>query len=105
MVRLQNRIAVGLEVLQFFTSTEWDFRSDNFKGIKNVLTSAEREMQVKNLKLIEGKSEIFLFRFLMDTTQIADPREHLKNMLLGGRVYCMKEPLSTLPKARRQIKM
>jgi hypothetical protein len=29
----------------------------------------------------------------------------LKNSLLGARQYCVKDPLSTLPKARLQHKM
>jgi fatty acyl-CoA reductase len=41
----------------------------------------------------------------MDTREMPDKREYMKNVLLGGRVYCMKEPLSTIPKARIQMKM
>lgn len=31
--------------------------------------------------------------------------EYLRDTLLGGRQYCLKEPLSTLPKARIQLKL
>lgn len=34
-----------------------------------------------------------------------DTNDYLKQIILGGRQYCMKEPLSTLPKARMQLKM
>lgn len=40
----------------------------------------------------------------MDTSEI-DDSEYLKRTILGGRQYCLKEPLTTLPKARRQLKM
>jgi hypothetical protein len=31
--------------------------------------------------------------------------EYLKDSMLGGRVFCLKEPLSSIPKARIQVKM
>lgn len=40
----------------------------------------------------------------MDTDGIPDI-EYLKRSILGGRQYCLKEPLTTLPKARRQMKV
>lgn len=40
----------------------------------------------------------------MDTDGIPDI-EYLKRSILGGRQYCLKEPLTTLPKARRQLKV
>ena len=43
-------------------------------------------------------------RFNMDMEHI-DEKEYMKRTLLGGRQYCLKEPLSTLPKARMQLKM
>lgn len=43
-------------------------------------------------------------RFNMDTDGIPD-LEYLKRSILGGRQYCLKEPLTTLPKARRQLKV
>lgn len=40
----------------------------------------------------------------MDTDPIPDI-EYMKRSILGGRQYCLKEPLTTLPKARRQMKL
>lgn len=47
------------------------------------------------------------YRFYMDTRIITKDIElvYLRDTLLGGRQYCMKEPLSTLPKARIQLRM
>lgn len=51
--------------------------------------------------------QCYFDRFYMDTTIVSPEmeKEYLKDSFLGGRVYCMKEPLSTLPKARIQMKM
>lgn len=42
-------------------------------------------------------------RFNMDMEPV-DVAEYMKRSILGGRQYCLKEPLSTLPKARMQMR-
>lgn len=37
MIRIQNKIADGLDVLQFFTMRQWDFKEENYRGIANYL--------------------------------------------------------------------
>jgi alcohol-forming fatty acyl-CoA reductase len=86
MIRVQKKIFVGLEVLQFFTTRRWDFRSDNFKAIREKLSPEEQEIFNTN-------------------TEEVNQDDYLKNCILGGRQYCLKEPLSTIPKAKIQMKM
>ncbi|XP_065369886.1 putative fatty acyl-CoA reductase CG5065 isoform X2 [Calliphora vicina] len=85
LVRVQKRIAIGLDVLQFFTTRAWDFKSNNFRELYKILTAEEKKI------------------FKINTDDI-DDSEYLKNCILGGRQYVVKEPLSTLPKARVQLK-
>jgi fatty acyl-CoA reductase len=87
MVHVQKRIAVGLEVLQFFTMHHWNFKSSNFNGLIKEQSPEEYEM------------------FLFDSENSGEVWDYLKNSLLGARQYCVKDPLSTLPKARLQHKM
>ncbi|XP_043523994.1 putative fatty acyl-CoA reductase CG5065 [Frieseomelitta varia] len=82
MVRLQNRISVGLEVLQYFTTREWVFHNTN-------LLIMWGEMSAEDKKI-----------FPIDFLSI-DDATYIKTCILGARQYCMKENLSTLPKARR----
>jgi fatty acyl-CoA reductase len=88
MVHLQNRITLGLDLLSFFTLRKWNFKSENFQKIREkYLTDEEHKM------------------FYVDTTETQnDEEEYIKNVALGARQYMMKESLSTLPKARLQIK-
>lgn len=37
-------------------------------------------------------------------TQDVAPKDYIKTVILGGRQYCLKEPLSTIPKARMQLR-
>lgn len=87
MVYVQKRIATGLEVLQFFTMHQWNFKSENFNGLVALQTPDEYEM------------------FLFDSQNTGDEWEYLKNSMLGARQYCIKEPLSSLPRARVIHKM
>lgn len=86
MVRIQKKIFVGLGMLQFFTTRQWDFRSENFKAVYRNLSPEEKEI------------------FNMNTEEV-EQNEYLTNCILGGRQYCLKEPLSTIPKAKIQLKM
>lgn len=87
MVYVQKRIAIGLEVLQFFTMRQWNFKSESFNGLIKKQTPDEYDM------------------FLFDSQYVGDDWEYLKNSMLGARQYCVKEPLSTLPRARVIHKM
>lgn len=89
MIRVQNKISTGLDVLQFFTMRNWNFSSQKFKDLNKELSPEEYKM------------------FFIDTEAVPDSFEDqfIKNTILGGRQYVLKEPLSTLPRARIQMKM
>lgn len=86
MVRIQKRISNGLDVLQYFTTREWKFYNHKFIKMYNELSQIDKKI------------------FPMMSYDI-DLNEYLKDIILGSRQYCMKEDLSTLPKARRHQKM
>ncbi|KAL0125704.1 hypothetical protein PUN28_004638 [Cardiocondyla obscurior] len=86
MVRIQKRISDGLEVLQYFTTREWKFYNDKY------------------LKLDKDQSDYDRNNFRIVRYDI-DINTYFKHIILGARQYCMKENLSTLPKARRHQKM
>lgn len=86
MIRVQKKIYVGLGVLQFFTTRRWNFRAENVMKIYEQLSPKEKKI------------------FNMNTEEV-EAIEYLKDVILGGRQYCLKEPLSTLPKARIQLKL
>lgn len=48
---------------------------------------------------------IVLNRFLIDCKMYTDEYNYIENAVLGGRQYCAKDPLSTLPTARVVNKM
>ncbi|XP_037045960.1 putative fatty acyl-CoA reductase CG5065 isoform X2 [Bradysia coprophila] len=86
MCRIQTRISQGLELLQFFTTRKWDFRTEQFYAVGKQLSDRDLE----------------IFTVLMDEIDLL---EYMKRSLLGGRQYCLKEPLTSLPKARMQLRV
>ncbi|XP_055599486.1 putative fatty acyl-CoA reductase CG5065 isoform X2 [Uranotaenia lowii] len=86
MCRVQRMISQGLDLLQFFTTRQWDFKSQQYQAIQKTLSDADAEL------------------FNMDVDQI-ETKEYIKRVVLGGRQFCLKEPLSSLPKARVQLKI
>ncbi|XP_017865091.1 PREDICTED: putative fatty acyl-CoA reductase CG5065 [Drosophila arizonae] len=85
MVRVQTKISVGLEVLQFFTTRSWDFKSTHFQQIYKDISEADRKI------------------FKINTDDV-DDYEYLKTSILGGRQYVMKEPMTSLPRSRIQLR-
>lgn len=86
MVRVQKRIFVGMHVLQYFTTRKWRFNNQKTIELTNKLNEKEQKIfYISNVK--------------------PDKMKYLVETLLGARQYVMKEPLSTLPKARMQLKM
>ncbi|KAG7307567.1 hypothetical protein JYU34_007785 [Plutella xylostella] len=83
MVRIQNRISTGLEVLQYFTTREWWFDTHNFNALPSKLNAVDKET------------------FPMDLTIIED-EPYIESCMIGGKLYCLKEKMENLPKARLQ---
>nr|UEV87808.1 fatty acyl reductase 2 [Maruca vitrata] len=83
MVRIQNRITVGLEVLQYFTTREWWFDTGNFKDLTPPLNHVDLKTFPMDLSIIEDEP-------------------YIESCMIGGKLYCMKEKLENLPRARLQ---
>jgi fatty acyl-CoA reductase len=86
MVRIQYKIQDGLEVLQHFTTRQWKFKSTKFCALLKELNPVDREI------------------FFTDFEAIDDDK-YMETTVLGARQYCLKEPLSSLPRCRRNLKM
>lgn len=86
MVRVQKRIAVGMEVLQYFTMRGWNFKIENSKS------------------LIQNMSESDQNKFYLHNIDV-DIEKYMIQIMLGARQYCMKEPLINLDRARYHLKL
>ncbi|GLH04505.1 Putative fatty acyl-CoA reductase CG5065 [Gryllus bimaculatus] len=84
MVRLQRRISTGLDVLQYFTMRQWEFKNAHALALEQHMSPEERSV------------------FYISDVEV-DVADYLRNILLGARQYCMKEPLTSIPRARRHL--
>lgn len=86
MVRVQKRIAVGMEVLQYFTMRGWNFKIEKAKALINNLNEEDTR------------------KFFIHNTEI-EIEKYMIQVMLGARQYCMKEPLANLDRARFHLKL
>lgn len=86
MLRVQQKIEVGLEVLQYFTTHKWCFKNEKFLRIRDSMCPEDKKEFNMDFKVVEDLP-------------------YLRHCILGARQYLLKEPLENLPKARRTIKM
>ncbi|XP_022824114.1 putative fatty acyl-CoA reductase CG5065 [Spodoptera litura] len=82
MINLQKRISHGLNVLQYYTTKEWHFRNNNYKGLRNRITPEDNDV------------------FYTDASTL-NPDEYLKNYVLGTRKFCCHEDPANLPRAKK----
>lgn len=86
MVRVQEKISVGLEVLQYFTMRDWVFKNTKSMNLIKYLTP-------------EDKNTFYLQNVEYDI------KEYLTYSLLGARQYCLKENPNSIPFWRNVIKV
>ncbi|KAJ9597179.1 hypothetical protein L9F63_026931, partial [Diploptera punctata] len=86
MVRIQNRISVGLGILHYFALRSWKF--DNNKLLDTIKALPEEDRKT-------------FYTYDIDY----DVRTYMLHSMIGARVYLLKEPLSSIPNARRQLFM
>ncbi|KAK9501910.1 hypothetical protein O3M35_012545 [Rhynocoris fuscipes] len=86
MVYVQKRIGLGLKLLQYFTLRSWKVHVEKAAALINELQ--EDEKQIFYTSNVEYDIDDFMIK-----------------AILGAREYCLKEPNSTLPRARFQLKI
>ncbi|XP_026483587.2 putative fatty acyl-CoA reductase CG5065 [Vanessa tameamea] len=82
MVKLQKRIAGGLEVFHRYTIKEWCFKNEYFRSLSKRISKEDNEI------------------FYTDTL-LFNWDDYIKNYILGAKEFCCNEDLSTLPYARK----
>lgn len=85
MVRIQKKVFNGLELLHFFSTRDWIFKSEKFLSIADHLTEEDKQ--------------------LFPMAKLVPVKEYMLNTILGVRQYCLKEDLSSLPSCRRKQKL
>ncbi|CAH0382773.1 unnamed protein product [Bemisia tabaci] len=86
MLRIQGKISDGLKVLQYFTTREWRFLNDKVIALRHSMSQVDQDLFFLNFEDIE-------------------PVSYVKTCILGARVYILKEPLSSIPRCRRNLKI
>ena len=83
-VRLQKKIKKAVEVLEYFTTKQWEFTNDNFYMIMKELNETDNQIFNFDLKELNWKS-------------------YIEHYCLGTKVYLMKEDVKRLDECRIKI--
>ncbi|XP_015432085.1 PREDICTED: putative fatty acyl-CoA reductase CG5065 [Dufourea novaeangliae] len=85
LVRVQHKVNAGIELIQYYTTKQWDFRNDRMKKLQLELNESDRE------------------EFFMDTSSISWD-DYMLRYVLGIRQYCLKDDPSTIPRAQKVLR-
>lgn len=85
MLRVQKKILKALSALEFFTTNEWKFISDNMVHLRSKMHPADRDE----------------FNFDISTLNW---EEYFESYVLGARQYILKEDLKTLNSAKKHMR-
>lgn len=85
LVRVQNKVSSGLELLQYYTTREWEFKSEKFQHLQDRLNRIDQEI------------------FDTDTSQV-NWEQYLRVYILGMRTYILGESEKTIPHAKKVLR-
>ncbi|KAJ1521364.1 hypothetical protein ONE63_003040 [Megalurothrips usitatus] len=86
MVRVQNKIRSGHDLLCFFTMRQWQFENTNgFTLLWPTLNAKDQKT------------------FFINNEVHADKEDYLRKAVFGARTYCLKESPDTIKYCRRRI--
>ncbi|XP_043266217.1 fatty acyl-CoA reductase wat-like [Colletes gigas] len=81
MMKIYKKIHKFMDVLNYFTTRQWDFINDNFRSVLAKMSPEDRE------------------NFACDITRV-DWDNYFRFYIQGIRMYLIKDPIETLEKAR-----
>ncbi|KAM7359604.1 putative fatty acyl-CoA reductase CG5065 isoform 1-T2 [Cochliomyia hominivorax] len=84
LVRVQNKISTGLELLQYYTTKEWEFKCEKFQQLHTLLNPIDQEI------------------FDTDTSQV-NWEAYIRVYIMGMRTYILGESESTIPQAKKVL--
>lgn len=85
MVRIQKKFSKALKALQFFTTHEWHFESNNVTKLYSKLSEKDKEIFNFNIKQVNW-------------------RKYMDNYVLGIRHYILKDDASSLQEAKKNLR-
>ncbi|KAL7883033.1 hypothetical protein SRHO_G00006910 [Serrasalmus rhombeus] len=85
MMRIFNRLHKAIGLLEYFSSQDWDWNSDNMNMLLNQLSPEDRKT------------------FNFDVRQLNWP-EYIENYCIGTKKYVLNEDMSDIPAARQHLR-
>ena len=89
MIRVQKRLAKGIQVLNYYTTNQWNFDITNSTFMWNQMNEAEK------------------ITYQCDARDFSEEeaQKYFEDGILGARRYLLNQPDEKLPSAKRLLKM
>lgn len=84
-MKVQKKVSSGLELLQYYTTKEWEFKSENFQKLQSKLNRIDQNI------------------FDTDTSQV-NWEAYIRTYIMGMRTYILGESESTIPHAKKVLR-
>ncbi|KAL0281229.1 UNVERIFIED_CONTAM: hypothetical protein PYX00_002280 [Menopon gallinae] len=85
MVRIQKKFSKAIKALQFFTTHEWHFESNNIAKLYSKLSERDKELFNFNIKQVNW-------------------RKYMENYILGIKQFILKDDASSLQEAKNNLR-
>ena len=85
MVKVQKKVSSGLKLLQYYTTKEWEFKSENFQKLQTKLNRIDQDI------------------FDTDTSQV-NWEAYIRTYIMGMRTYILGESELTIPYAKKILR-
>ncbi|XP_034659810.1 putative fatty acyl-CoA reductase CG5065 [Drosophila subobscura] len=85
LVNVQRKVSMGLKLLQYYTTKDWEFRNERFQQMSSQLNAIDEEMFDTSVGQLNWET-------------------YISTYIMGMRTYIIRESPSTLPYARKVLR-
>ncbi|XP_033233189.1 putative fatty acyl-CoA reductase CG5065 [Drosophila pseudoobscura] len=85
LVNVQRKVSMGLKLLQYYTTKDWEFQNEKFQEMSSQLNAIDEEMFDTSVGQLNWET-------------------YISTYIMGMRTYILRESPSTLPYARKVLR-
>jgi fatty acyl-CoA reductase len=83
-VRVQKKISKAVEILEYFTTKDWEFTNDNFLALMNSMNDHDKKEFYLDIRPLNWKT-------------------YIEQYCLGAKIHLLKEDISNVEYCRRKL--
>lgn len=85
LLNVQRKVSMGLKLLQYYTTKDWEFRNERFQEMSSQLNRIDQDLFDTSVGQVNWET-------------------YISNYIVGMRTYILGESEATLPHARKVLR-